>query len=610
MKLARWSRILMGGMLVLLGVAASFGEKKSPAEAARAKARHYVLKAAVSEAEEDYDKAYEYYKKGFEIDPTFPDAGYGYGKIRVTMNEDTFTSKPEVWKAMSKMRPLLESHPNDVNIHETYALYAVNSDTLSEALRTYRHLVKQHPGRAELYLPLSYIYSRLDSTDKAVAAIEDFERIEGASTETAVRKIYYYFSAKDTVSALRESQKFCEGLPASEESELTKSFLYKSVGYPDSAFMILQEATRLYPESAPVKYEMANAYLERGDTLAFHSYMGDALAVPSLDDEDVIGLLYEYMMTMPAGEASYKEGDKVFKAVEKRMGENIYFMDIYSNYLSKRGDQEGALKYAKKAFALDPDDSDLLEAIIVTSAKAKRPEEGVKAFKEYRNEERKKTYGLVMAFLSAALQAEAYDDAIAWTDTLLSQCSNGLSITTAELSDSVTYPAEFNTYLQSTLFEIGGDIYARKGDNAAALRNYNNSVALVPTNSSALNNLAYYILDTMKAKPGSKEFERAKEMSRKSIALTEDDPSYVYYDTYAWVLFNEQNYKEAIDYQEMALELAGDEAQWDMYSHYGDMLFMAGRPAEALEQWKKALLLEPGNELLIKKVKHETFFYE
>ena len=31
---------------------------------------------------------------------------------------------------------------------------------------------------------------------------------------------------------------------------------------------------------------------------------------------------------------------------------------------------------------------------------------------------------------------------------------------------------------------------------------------------------------------------------------------------------------------------------------------------EALEYWKEALKLEPENELLKKKVKHKTYFYE
>ncbi len=37
---------------------------------------------------------------------------------------------------------------------------------------------------------------------------------------------------------------------------------------------------------------------------------------------------------------------------------------------------------------------------------------------------------------------------------------------------------------------------------------------------------------------------------------------------------------------------------------------MNGEPQKALEFWEKALALDPDNELLQRKVKHKTYFYE
>lgn len=37
---------------------------------------------------------------------------------------------------------------------------------------------------------------------------------------------------------------------------------------------------------------------------------------------------------------------------------------------------------------------------------------------------------------------------------------------------------------------------------------------------------------------------------------------------------------------------------------------MNAEPAAALDFWQKALELEPDNELLQRKVKHKTYFYE
>ena len=79
------------------------------------------------------------------------------------------------------------------------------------------------------------------------------------------------------------------------------------------------------------------------------------------------------------------------------------------------------------------------------------------------------------------------------------------------------------------------------------------------------------------------------------------------------MLFKKKDYKEALEYQRKALEAAeknGQVENAEFYSHYGDILFMNHLPEEALENWKKALKLEPDDELLKKKVENKTFFYE
>ena len=42
--------------------------------------------------------------------------------------------------------------------------------------------------------------------------------------------------------------------------------------------------------------------------------------------------------------------------------------------------------------------------------------------------------------------------------------------------------------------------------------------------------------------------------------------------------------------------------------HYGDILFKLGEKKEAIDQWKKAKLIDSGSELLDKKIKNEDLF--
>ena len=47
-----------------------------------------------------------------------------------------------------------------------------------------------------------------------------------------------------------------------------------------------------------------------------------------------------------------------------------------------------------------------------------------------------------------------------------------------------------------------------------------------------------------------------------------------------------------------------------MYEHAGDIYYMSGSPDEAVDFWKKALELDPGNDLLARKVKHRAYLYK
>ena len=58
-------------------------------------------------------------------------------------------------------------------------------------------------------------------------------------------------------------------------------------------------------------------------------------------------------------------------------------------------------------------------------------------------------------------------------------------------------------------------------------------------------------------------------MSKKTIIA--EPENYTYLDTYAWVLFNKENYKKALEYIEKAVQFKGSEDA-DILEHYGDIL--------------------------------------
>lgn len=99
-------------------------------------------------------------------------------------------------------------------------------------------------------------------------------------------------------------------------------------------------------------------------------------------------------------------------------------------------------------------------------------------------------------------------------------------------------------------------------------------------------------------------------------------------DTYAWVMFKKRDYQRAKELIDQALSIClrnedGEESVTDenaeesenaisaeIYDHAGDIYFMSGNPAEAVEFWGKALELDPDNERIRRKHTNRAYFYE
>ncbi len=120
-------------------------------------------------------------------------------------------------------------------------------------------------------------------------------------------------------------------------------------------------------------------------------------------------------------------------------------------------------------------------------------------------------------------------------------------------------------------------------------------------NILALNNYAYFLATN------DGDLDKAEKMSRTAVSLEPNNP--VYLDTYAWVLFCKRLYPDSKFIMEMAIAnidtLPRDEKETQLYlyyDHYGDILYHNGFYDEADKYWRKAIELNPDDELLKKKV--------
>src|SRR5690606_9294444 len=123
--------------------------------------------------------------------------------------------------------------------------------------------------------------------------------------------------------------------------------------------------------------------------------------------------------------------------------------------------------------------------------------------------------------------------------------------------------------------------------------------SIQPDNALVLNNWSYY-LSLRKT-----NLTKAEEMIKKAVKIEPKNPSYP--DTYAWVLYQQGNYKEALEWMELALASAGDDKA-TLYEHYGDILFRLGDEAKAMEYWHKAKAAGMQSDFIDRKIAEGKLF--
>ena len=605
------ARLALLMLVGLFSVNILFGGNATPKKSIREKARYFFMKGAIREADGRPDEAYEFYKKAYETDPTYVDGAFAHGSMRLILEHDTFLSDEERDRGMQMVKSMTDAYPADRHTALHYVYIAMASDTVEEAIRVLNQLEKYHPGDASIQIYKSNAYGTLGETDSAIAAIRKYERLEGMSMETAVRKAQFRMMDNDTIGAIGELMELVSAYPNNPEYVSYIGTLYRVLDMPDSAMVYYTKALEMDPGSGMVKASIADIYGERKDSVTYDSLTYEALLSDDLEFESKMRILSLYLQRIIDDKSDTKRSDFLFETIRDQYPHEPEMLAIGARYSAAKKDYKEALRQIEYAIALDGQNPDYIEPHISYLILDDRPVEAMRVYEEAQKNQMPLTVGNTFLYISAAQQANRDDYALNALDSLIRLTSPAVTLNDTAIDLSKLRNLEFiQILMMSNYFQMAGDIYYNMGDLPATFRSYENALTIFPDNDLALNNYAYFLVEKGNALPGSPEFEKAEKMSQQCIELNSNNPSPTYLDTYAWILFKDKKYEEAEKYQRMAVEKDPDSDDVDLFSHFGDILFMNNKPEEALEQWKKALQLDPTNELLQKKVTHKTFFYK
>ena len=273
------------------------------------------------------------------------------------------------------------------------------------------------------------------------------------------------------------------------------------------------------------------------------------------------------------------ENDRAAELLTEIVAQNPVNLAAYDQ-LSKihlvRGEFDRAAATMRQALLLAPIDPRRHEEIIRTSVRA----------------------GDHTGALQAATEAEAKFPYITGFTVLraitLSQAGEHAAAMMAFERALVTAANSSPELLDSEFFLSYGGAAERAGHFVKAAELLKKSIALDPARSAqACNYLGYMWADR------GENLAEAEQLIRRALEL--DPGNGAYMDSLGWVFFRQGRHEEALA-ELLRASRAMDAPDPVVFDHIGDVYGKLGKTADAVLYWRKALQLDPENQLLTEKL--------
>ena len=539
----------------------------------------YFLEAMLERQKGHHDAAFSLLTRCQQINPQASEAYYFLAQYYTEMNNAD--------KALEYFQKASQLEPDNATYMETLAQAYIGKNQFGEAIKVVEQLYELDKSRQELLDMLYKLHIRQHEYDKAISVLDRMELIDGKSERLSLTKSSLYFQMGDQEASLREVKALSEQFP----NDLNYRTIYANslmLGSGDDmgerralARQILADVLAEEPNNYSAQAAMRAYYLGERDTLRADSLTRSILLNPETTLEDKITLLRQ--------EISYNEsngGDSthvlnLFRemlALPEPSADIAEFCAAYMNMKQMPRDSVSAMLHT--VLRLAPDNASARLQLVQYAWESDNNDEVVslcQSARLYNPDEMAFYYYQGMAFY----RQDDYDHA-------LEAFQNGISVITESSNPAIV----------SDFYAVMGDLLHQKGRQREAFEAYDSCLQWKPDNIGCLNNYAYYLSEL------GQQLDKAERMSNLTIKAEPQNSTYL--DTYAWLLFMQKRYEEAMDYITKAVE--NDSLHSSVIlEHAGDINAMNGQIDEAVRLWQEAMKSDPDNKILNRKIRRKKY---
>lgn len=515
---------------------------------------------------DNLDKAFTLFKECVEKDPYNDAAWYELSRIYYDRSE-----MPEAIEAAAKAYALT---PENTWYSLSLAALYENNGQDTEALKIYEILYKADPANTEHAIDLANVWIKLNKPNEAIRIYNEMEARLGINEELSMRKHRIYLATGKSKKALEELEKLAQANSWDSRILSMLAEYYILEGKNDEALKIYHKIQEVDPDNAYIDISLADFYRQRGEMDKATESLKKGFANPYLDADTKIQVMMSYFSQAKEYPGMQKDVADLAAILAIAHPNEPRVMMLYGEILMVDENYKKAKEILTAVVQTDPGKYQVWENLLRCSA----------ILEEYEDLDKNSLQTIELFPLQpipyyfngvANYMLKNYEQAV-------KSLKAGVKIIAGDKN------------LTSDFYSLIGDAHHSAGENDASFEAYELSLKANPDNALVLNNYAYHL------SLAAVQLEKASQMAQKAVVLSPGNSYYL--DTYAWVLYKQGNYTEALNYIEQSMKFTTDNSATVM-EHYGDILYRLNRKEEASVAWKKALEKGEGSAFLESKVK-------
>lgn len=563
-------RILFIILSLVLANSVAFGQDTIQPKKNLAQNAEFFSKGLENKYSENFDVAIEYFEKALNVFPQDHASMYELSAL--------YTINGRQDKGFEMIQQAVELDSTNKWYKIRLADFHKQNRDFEAFISIYDKLLEDEPNNLE-YLE-AYIEALLNVGDyeRVTEKLDVYEENIGVNEYLSMQKIEIYnlLGKKDKV--ISEMEKLSEAYPYDTRYMSMLAEIYVQNKREKNALPLYLKIKQLEPENPYINISLLEYYQKQGDIdKAFEEFI---LSIKNKSlDYNTKTQIYEYWFNnKDDSDNTAKEAEQAGKAFiethpDKEIGYYIIGTVHYNNQIYDK-----AQDYYLDAIARDSSNFMSWYQLIFTDAELNMPHtlyEHTKTAMRFYPEQ-----PIFYLFNGLSLiEKKEFENAI-------NVFERG-----RKMSADKKLTASFDTYI--------ADIYHELGNKTKMYEYYDRVLRNDPENLYVLNNYAYFL---------SEEGIRLDEALRMSAITIEKEPKNVtYLDTYAWVLYKLERYKDAKKWMEKVLSY-DKIPQGVNYEHYGDILYKLGETDKAVQNWKKAKRRGGTSEFIDQKIKYEKIF--